>query len=164
MTERRLTPSERQIWQRVARTVAPRQPGRAKPRHAPEDFANMIRLPPPETRRHAPPETELALNHDKKTRRGRIHIDAQIDLHDKTREQAYPLLAATLKRAHSRKLKCVLVITGKGARLDGVLRGAFSGWINSPDIRPFIATYAQAHIKHGGSGAWYVFLKKSPAP
>ncbi len=163
MSERRLTPDERQIWQRVARTVAPRQPGRARPRHAPEDFAGMIRLPPPETRHQAPPKTALAVNHDKQTRRGRVHIDAQIDLHDKTREQAFPLLLATLKRAQARKLRCVLVITGKGARLDGVLRGAFPGWINSAEIRPLIATYAQAHIKHGGAGAWYVFLKKMSA-
>jgi DNA-nicking Smr family endonuclease len=26
-------------------------------------------------------------------------------------------------------------------------------------VRDLIATYAPAHKKHGGTGAWYVFLK-----
>ncbi len=160
MTDRRLTPDERQIWQKVAKTVAPRRRGSARPEPSHEDFANMMRLPPPvQPTSHAPTAT-LELNQDRKTRRGRVDIDMKVDLHDKTQAEAFPMLRLTLERAASRGHKCVLVVTGKGLRLDGILRRAFPGWINSPDIRPLVANYAQAHIRHGGSGAWYVFLKR----
>lgn len=161
MTSRRLTPDERQIWQKVARTVAPRRRGSARPEPSHEEFANMMRLPVTAQATKTAVASPLELNRDRKTRRGRIVVDAKIDLHDKTQAQAYPLLRLTLERAASRGHKTVLVVTGKGARLDGVLRRAFPDWINSADIRPLIASYAQAHIRHGGSGAWYVFLKRT---
>ena len=34
-------------------------------------------------------------------------------------------------------------------------------WIADPDLRPFIAGYATAHPKHGGSGAVYLFLRSA---
>ena len=63
-------------------------------------------------------------------------------------------------RAANRNHSCLLVVTGKGLRGEGVLRRNFPGWISDPAIRPLIASYSTAHIKHGGSGAWYVFLKR----
>ena len=163
MTDRKLGPEERQVWKRVARTVSPRRKdkgkGSAKPLPSREDFANMLRIPPPDitdTRRL--PET-LDQNQDKKTRRGQVRIDAKIDLHDMTHDQAKAALQKALMRASNRNHKCVLVVTGKGLRLNGVLRRNFTGWLNDPVLRPLIATYAQAHIRHGGTGAWYVFLK-----
>lgn len=161
MSSRRLTPDERQIWQKVARTVAPRRRGSARPEPTHEDFANMMRLPPKTHAASIPATSILDINRDRKTRRGRVDIDAKIDLHDRTQDEAYPLLKLTLERSVSRGHKCVLVVTGKGARLDGVLRRAFPDWINSPEVRPMVANYAQAHIRHGGAGAWYVFLKRA---
>ncbi len=163
MTYRRLHPEERKVWNKVAKTVAPRRakPGKGSARAVPsrEDFANMLRLPPalPKAPRGLPQTLER--NHDKKTRRGRVVIDAKIDLHDMTQIQARPALSRAIIRASNRNHKCVLVVTGKGIRGEGVLRRNFTAWIDAPDIRPLIATYAQAHIRHGGSGAWYVFLK-----
>jgi len=159
MTYRRLLPEERKVWNKVAKTVAPRRPKSAKAVPTREDFAHMLRLPPnaPETPRGLPQSLER--NQDKKTRRGRVVIDAKIDLHDMTQAEARPALHKAIIRASNRNHKCVLVVTGKGLRGEGVLRRNFTAWIEAPSIRPLIATYAQAHIRHGGSGAWYVFLK-----
>lgn len=159
MTGRPLTSEDRQIWQKVTRTVAPRRRGSARPEPGHEDFLNMMRLPPHALKTAKPPSHQLELNRDKKTRRGRVEIDSKVDLHDKTQEQAWPMLKLSVERAARNGHTCLLVVTGKGARLDGVLRRAFPAWINDPEIRPLIATYAQAHIRHGGLGAWYVFLK-----
>ncbi len=52
-----------------------------------------------------------------------------------------------------------VVITGKGRLGTGVLRSRLFDWIADPDLRPFIAGYASAHPKHGGSGAVYLFLR-----
>ncbi len=161
MTNRPIKPEEKQIWNRVARTVTPRRPKSAKAISSPsrDDFATMLRLPPVAVSTRPPPLHSLDINRDKKIRRGRVHIDAKIDLHDMTQAEARPALARAIIGASNRNYKCVLVITGKGARLDGVLRRYFPDWIAAPDLRPLIATYAPAHIRHGGLGAWYVFLK-----
>jgi len=161
---RPLKPEEKTVWKRVAKTVAPRRyekgPKSAKPLPTKEDFANMLRVPPslPEAPRGLP--QSLDVNQDKKTRRGQVSIDAKIDLHDMTQMQARPALSKAIIRASNRNHKCVLVVTGKGLRGEGVLRRNFVNWIAAPEIRPLIATYSPAHIKHGGSGAWYVFLKE----
>lgn len=161
--DRPLRSEEREVWKRVARTVAPRRypkgKGSAKPLPSREDFANMLRIAPSATVERTRAPQSLDLNNDKKTRRGRVEIDAKIDLHDMTQDQARPALARAIMRAAKHNKNCLLVVTGKGVRLNGVLRQNFPNWINDPALRPHIATYAQAHIKHGGAGAWYVFLK-----
>ena len=152
-------PDQDPLWRKVKKTVAPlkKKSSRADPGHRPE--SHMMRVPPKPAATTRTPAMPLNINQDKRVRRGRIDIDVKIDLHDLTQAQAYPALERALIRAANRNLKCVLVVTGKGARLEGVLRRAFPGWINSPDLRPLVASYAPAHIRHGGSGAWYVFLK-----
>jgi len=168
MSGRKLQPEEKQIWGKVSRTVSPRRafkgPKSAKPLPpkgpTTEDFANMLRLPPLAKPSGRGLPQSLDVNQDKRVRRGRVVIDAKIDLHDMTQAMAYPALHRAIIRASNRGHKCVLVVTGKGIRGEGVLRRNFTSWIGESEIRPFIANYAQAHIKHGGSGAWYVFLKR----
>lgn len=161
MIDRPLTPEDRQIWQKVSRTVSPRRKGSARPEPGHDAFLHMMRVPPITNTAVSDIQSDLEINKDRKTRRGRIVIDAKLDLHDKTQAEAWPLLSLTVKRSARRGHSCLLVITGKGIRLDGVLRRAFPVWINSPDIRPLIASYAPAHIRHGGTGAWYIFLKRT---
>lgn len=147
-------------WQRVKKTVTPLRSKSAKPLPSKESFSNMLRLPPVPPAPLPPVLPELEINQDKKTRRGRVEIDAKIDLHDLTQAEAFPALERAIIRAANRNKKCVLVITGKGVRYGGVLRRRFPDWINAPELRPLIATYAPAHMQHGGAGAWYVFLKR----
>jgi len=103
----------------------------------------------------APPQVVA----DKRTRRGKISIDRKIDLHDMTQDVARGALVSALHRASGNRQRCVLVVTGKGGlSYKGVLRRMFPLWLAAPDIRPMIASYAQAHQRHGGAGAWYVRL------
>ena len=164
--DRPLKKAERDVWGRVARTVSPRRypkgKGSAKPLPSREDFANMLRVAPTTAPITRSSSASLHVNNDKKTRRGRVDVDAKIDLHDMTQDEARPALARAVMRAAKHNKKCLLVVTGKGARLNGMLRQNFPNWINDPALRPLIATYAQAHIKHGGAGAWYVLIKLTP--
>ncbi len=125
-----------------------------------DEFAAMLRLPPTIKKPTRNKTQSPDVNQDKRTRRGRVEIEATIDLHDLNRDRARAALVKAIIRASNRNFKCVLVITGKGLRGEGVLRRNFPEWISQAPIRPIIATYAPAHIKHGGSGAWYVFLKR----
>ena len=165
MTDRPLKPDETKIWRHVSRTVSPRRKpkgkGSAKPLPSREDFANMLRIPAEPAKASKPLPQSLDINQDKRVRRGRVIIDAKIDLHDMTQTMARPALYRAVIRAANRNKYCLLVVTGKGLRGDGVLRRNFPLWIADPAVRPLIASYAPAHIKHGGSGAWYVFLKRA---
>ncbi len=164
MTDRPLKPGETKIWRHVSKTVSPRRrpkgKGSAKPLPTREDFANMMRIPVGEAPRSKPLPRTLDVNQDKRVRRGRVEIDAKIDLHDMTQDLARTALHRAIMQAANRNKFCLLVITGKGLRGDGVLRRNFPNWIAEPTVRPLIASYAPAHLKHGGSGAWYVFLKR----
>jgi DNA-nicking Smr family endonuclease len=63
-------------------------------------------------------------------------------------------------RAQGRR--AILVITGKGALGDGILRRRVPEWLASAPLREAVAGLAEAHRRHGGGGALYVALKRQP--
>ena len=158
-----LSSDEKSIWKKVAKTIAPRKSekghGSSKPSISTPEFENMLRLPLEKKGPKEKNKLKIDINQDKKTRRGRVQIEAQIDLHDMTQSQARIKLYQMIKTAKTNNNKCILIITGKGFRGEGVLRGSFVEWVNDSKVRDLIATYAPAHRKHGGTGAWYIFLK-----
>ena len=162
MAMRRLTKDDKKIWHQVARTVRPLMP-KLNPqeqgalRAQMETYIHLKPAPGPVLHRA---QGALQTSADKKIRKGRVQINRKIDLHDMTRDQAFPYLVDQIVRAYGRGQRQVLVVTGKGTNLEGVLRMSLTGWLNSDAIRPLIASYAPAHIRHGGSGAFYVFLKR----
>ena len=86
-------------------------------------------------------------------------------------DEAHGALRAFLSRCHSRGLRFVLVITGKGktasatdgispeARDRGVLKRNVPRWLEEPDVRSIVVSYTTAAIRHGGEGALYVHLR-----
>jgi DNA-nicking Smr family endonuclease len=93
-------------------------------------------------------------------RRGRTEPDAKIDLHGMTHDRAYRALLGFLLRAQTEDKRVVLVVTGKG----GVLREALPLWLGQSDLAPLVSGVAEAHIKHGGSGAFYVSIRRTRRP
>ncbi|MCF6220365.1 MAG: Smr/MutS family protein [Robiginitomaculum sp.] len=156
---RQLTDADQQIWRRISRTV--------RPLNVPKTSSNPGAKT--ETHIHLPVAPAPILHHsrqdiqiraDKKTRRGQVKIDRTIDLHDMSRDAAFASLKRRLVLAHECNHRTVLIITGKGPNLQGILRQSLQGWLNDPSLRHIIASIAQAHIRHGGTGAFYVFLKR----
>ena len=100
--------------------------------------------------------------------KGNYKIEAKIDLHGYTEKGAFQAVADFIKNCNIQNKRCVLIITGKGIKKDddpwyeakGVINQALLNWINHPDIRPFILSIAQAKQSDGGSGAFYVLLKR----
>jgi DNA-nicking Smr family endonuclease len=109
-------------------------------------------------RRPSPPDD---LSGQRRIRRGQNEIDARIDLHGHTQDTAHREVVDFILRQAGLGARCVLVITGKGRLGTGVLRARLFDWIADPDLRPFIAGYATAHPRHGGSGAVYLFLRSA---
>lgn len=97
--------------------------------------------------------------------RGKMPIEGRLDLHGHTKETAHRALNAFITGAFSSGKRCVIVITGKGLRLNsgevGVLRQAVPQWLNSPTLRPMVLAFSHATPKDGGEGALYVLLKRS---
>ena len=98
---------------------------------------------------------------EKKVRRGKLTIAASFDLHGQTQASAARALPAFLENQQADGVRCVLVITGKGKEGQGVLRRNFLLWLESPGARRLVSGYAESHPRHGGAGAFYVFLRRA---
>ena len=71
-----------------------------------------------------------------------------------------------LAESSGQNLRLVLIVTGKGTRLEGGrvfggrIRAEFPGWLERADNRSVVAGVRAAHPRHGGSGAFYVLLRR----
>jgi DNA-nicking Smr family endonuclease len=114
------------------------------------------------------------LHMDRKTfgrlKRGKLVPEGKLDLHGMTMDQAHPTLMAFILRAHAQGKRLVLVITGKGKDRDeggpiparrGVLRHNVPHWLSTPPLAQAVLQVSEAHIKHGGGGAYYVYLRRA---
>lgn len=102
-------------------------------------------------------------------KRGRLYPEARIDLHGMTLEQAHPALTGFVMRSFAEGKRLVLVITGKGKSRDdggpipvrfGVLKHQVPQWLRMAPVGPLVLQITEAHQKHGGSGAYYVYLRR----
>jgi DNA-nicking Smr family endonuclease len=109
-----------------------------------------------------------AKTHGKMTR-GKLAPEARIDLHGLTLSEAHPELIGFILNAQSAGMRLVLVITGKGKRGHdtgpiptrmGALRHQVPQWLRLPPLGPAVLQVSEAHLKHGGSGAYYVYLRR----
>lgn len=101
--------------------------------------------------------------------RGKLVPEARIDLHGLTLAEAHPDLTRFILDKHAQGLRLVLVITGKGkAKPDhgpipsriGALRHHVPQWLRLPPLGSLVLQVTEAHLKHGGSGAYYVYLRR----
>lgn len=142
------------------------------------DRTQIKKVPHPKTHPAPtpPPKTPHLAHFDQRAvrriRSGRIEIEARIDLHGMRQSEAHSALRAFLLGSHTRGLRWVLVITGKGSPLRkegdaghwnaperGVLKRNVPRWLSEPDMRSLVVSYTTASISHGGEGALYVQLR-----
>ncbi len=101
--------------------------------------------------------------------RGKLEIDGKLDLHGMTQEQAKIALRSKILQAHSSGKRLILVVTGKGKhRVDefnrsivGVLRQNVPQWLRQPPLSSVVLEVTQAQQRHGGDGAFYVYLRRN---
>lgn len=170
--KRRLSDEERALWERVQRTARPLSGRRIiapEPSTEPAPDTAPAAEPPPLVHQTAasPPRRpaqlpDIDLNTRRKIARGRIGIDARIDLHAMTQGEAHARLFGFLSRAQADGLRHVLVITGKGSSLasDGILKRSVPLWFATPAFRPLVSGYDWADRRHGGDGALYVRIRR----
>jgi DNA-nicking Smr family endonuclease len=102
-------------------------------------------------------------------KRGKLRPEARIDLHGMTLAEAYPELVRFLHAARADDKRLVLVITGKGRHRDdggimptprGVLRHQVPHWVQTGALAQIVVQITPAHFRHGGEGAYYVYLRR----
>ena len=146
-----------------------------------ESFANAIPIAALTLRPKEKPakplsagETGLDGRTSERLKRGALDPDARLDLHGMTEAQAHGRLLLFLREAQSRRLKLILLVTGKGARVAedapfdmelqqrsrGVLKAAVPRWLQEREFAGLVASTQPAHKKHGGEGALYIYLRK----
>jgi DNA-nicking Smr family endonuclease len=94
---------------------------------------------------------------------GKLKIDAVLDLHGFTRNDAFALLKNFINTAHAQGKRLLLIITGKGGKSEynlSVLKQELPHWLNDQSIRDKILRFTLAHKSHGGAGAFYLLLKR----
>jgi DNA-nicking Smr family endonuclease len=166
--KRTLRPEEARLWSLVAATVRPvgvkaalaatGLPASATP---PTPMALPVEALSP--RRPKPPAFDpdrIEPNRRRRIARERDPIGGRLDLHGYDQERARGVLHAFIERAHADGARAVLVITGKGARGDGILRRRVPEWLAEPPSRAIVAGLSPAERHHGGDGALYVALKR----
>ncbi|KAF0676308.1 Smr/MutS family protein [Profundibacterium mesophilum] len=195
---RGLRPEERELWQKIAKTADPLHPHKpadpaasrlsdppapaasppAAPPWSPPPFsigqkrsgtAAPNDLQAPLRERLAAQPVKMDAKRFTRMKRGKMPIEARIDLHGMTLDQAYPRLNSFIMGAHAQGLRLVLVITGKGRRASedgpipvrhGILKHQVPQWLQGGMMGVAVLQIAPAHQSHGGSGAFYVYLRR----
>ena len=177
-----LSREDRHLWASVARTTVPLT-GKERPEFPEPDNAQAGPVSPrPETAsaslpglpgkdrvaKESGPKPKILSQHtmERMTRRkiakGRIAIEARLDLHEMTQAHAHDALMGFLRQAQAMGMRHVLIITGRGS-IDGsrgILRRMVPLWFASAPFRMFVTSFESAERHHGGEGALYVRIRR----
>jgi DNA-nicking Smr family endonuclease len=183
---RRLSEAERTLWSEVIRDVAPLRPSKvsaadsaaeAEVETSPEPVKSARKakpevqrpsIPPAAVPAAPPPLAPLGRRMRQRIARGNHAIGGRLDLHGMTQREAHDALLRFLRTGQDRGVTLVLVITGKGkvgadgAGERGVLKRQVPQWLRLPVFRELIVGFEPAHVAHGGEGALYVRLRRTP--
>ncbi len=125
----------------------------------------------PSSRASQPPKTGLDRQTARKLDKGRLAVEARLDLHGMGQREAHAALRKFLNWARGKDYRHVLIITGKGSGDEassfyaeeprGILRQAVPRWLAQGDLAPHIVSVSEAPRRLGGEGALYVRLRKA---
>jgi len=97
----------------------------------------------------------------KKILKGKIRPEHVLDLHGLSQLQAHDQVIRHVEAAYQHDLRLILIITGKGTEeKPSVLKNNIHKFLDSQEISDMIVFTSEAAPQHGGSGAFYVYLRK----
>jgi len=187
---RKLRPEERELWKKVADTATPTRmpalaatfnlafPGVKKTHPAPAQpkitafqigANSQTRSVTTDTKPAPKPQLKMDAKSFGKLTRGKLNPEARLDLHGMTMSEAHPTLQNFILGSAQLQRRLVLVITGKGRskpdrgpvpERHGVLRHNVPLWLRQSHLATVILEVTPAHQRHGGGGAFYVYLRR----
>ena len=112
-------------------------------------------------------------NKDTKFHKKKVFKTRSIDLHGYTLDEANKAIEDFIKKAFLENVNKLIVVTGKGIHSDnekdpyvskelGILKYSVPEFIsNNTSLMSMINEITDAKIEDGGSGAFYIFLKRN---
>ena len=95
-----------------------------------------------------------------------------LDLHGQTLDEANRIIENFIRKSYEDKVHKLIIVTGKGLHSSnekdpyvskdlGILKYSIPNFLkNNADLMDLITNISEASIEDGGSGAFYIFLKK----
>ena len=95
-----------------------------------------------------------------------------LDLHGKTLYEANQIIENFIRKSYEDKVHKLIIVTGKGLHSNnekdpyvskdlGILKYSIPNFIkNNAELMELISNISEASVEDGGSGAFYIFLKK----
>ena len=95
-----------------------------------------------------------------------------LDLHGKTLDEANKIIENFIRSSYEDKVHKLIIVTGKGLHSSnekdpyvskdlGILKYSIPNFLNNnTELMKMISNISEASINDGGSGAFYIFLKK----
>ena len=95
-----------------------------------------------------------------------------LDLHGKTLDEANKIIENFIRSSYEDKVYKLIIVTGKGLHSSnekdpyvskdlGILKYSIPNFLNNnTELMKMISNISEASINDGGSGAFYIFLKK----
>jgi len=165
MPKRARVISDTSLWQRAVRDVKPLVP-RALPAAVPPRRETPVSpVAPAKAVMSQPIALDRFAGLDRanaeRLKRGRQKVEARLDLHGLTQDEAHRALLGFIRAARAAGKRCVMVITGRGRLGSGVLRAAVPRWLDEAEFRPHLLAIATARPQDGGAGALYVMLRRN---
>jgi DNA-nicking Smr family endonuclease len=166
---------DKALWEKVTKTVRPyaaaragapkpATEGRKTPHKAPATAGKTRSVPPVQAKTMLPAAAPAAFDRgtEESLRRGKWEIDGTLDLHGLRAHAAQDALTRFVLRACKAQKRTLLIITGKGNVREGggVIRRQLPLWLDMPELRAHILAFTPARPEHGGSGAFYIRLRR----
>ena len=116
---------------------------------------------------------EKLIDKDYREKKNKVFSTRSIDLHGYTLEQANNAIEEFILKAYDEKVSKLIVVTGKGIHSDvekdpyvskdlSILKYSVPEFINNnKNLMKVINDIQDATVEDGGSGAFYIFLKKN---
>ena len=101
-----------------------------------------------------------------------INKTRSLDLHGKTLDEANNIIEKFIKKSYEEKVQKLIIVTGKGLHSNndkdpyvskdlGILKYSIPEFLrNNENLMQIISNIGEASVKDGGTGAFYIFLKK----
>ena len=148
--------------------------------------SNIVQTPPKKVKQPAKQQSDIPMtvykhnlnfgttadidkNTLKRFKKEEFGVDATLDLHGYTEDNAYLAVYNFVTQSYLAKKRCILIITGKGLphpnedifAPKGVLKEAVPQWLKTDQLKQLILTYIHPSEKLGGSGAIYILLRRN---
>ena len=117
--------------------------------------------------------TDELPNKDNFEKINKVKITKTLDLHGYSLDEANQVIDDFIKKSYKEKISKLIIVTGKGLHSDnekdpyvskdlGILKYSVPEFVkNNLELMKIISDIKEASIEDGGSGAFYIFLKKN---